>query len=61
MSESEIKWLPLRLNIIPLIDKQARSVLNLYLSTRKEIINGDILSIQKLTAIKQEVFHPPLR
>jgi len=53
--ESEVKWLPLRLNIIPLLDKQARSVLDLYLATRKEILEGDILSIQKLIRIKEEV------
>lgn len=53
--ESEVKWLPLRLNIIPLLDKQVRSVLDLYLATRKEILEGDILSIQKLIRIKEEV------
>jgi hypothetical protein len=53
--DSEIKWLPLRLNILPLIDKQARAVLQLYITTRQEIMNGDILSIRKLIAIKEEV------
>jgi hypothetical protein len=61
MSESEIKWLPLRLNVLPLIDKQAKAVLQLYLATRKEIVDGDILSIQKLITIKQEVLLPPCR
>jgi hypothetical protein len=53
--ESEVKWLPLRLNTIPLLDKQVRSVLDLFLATRKEILEGDILSIQKLIRIKEEV------
>jgi hypothetical protein len=53
--ECEVKWLPLRLNIIPLLDMQARRVLDLFLATRKEILEGDILSIQKLIRIKEEV------
>jgi len=30
----EIKWLPLRLNIIPLIDKQTRQVLSIFLKIK---------------------------
>lgn len=57
--EGEIKWLPLRLNILPLIDRQARAVLQVYLATHREIMEGDILSIQKLVAMKQEVLLSP--
>jgi hypothetical protein len=50
---------PLRLNILPLVDRQARAVLQAYLATHREIMEGDILSIQKLVALKQEVLLSP--
>jgi len=52
----EIKWLPLRLNIIPLIDRQTHSVLSIFLALRKEIAEGDILAVQKLSDLKANVF-----
>jgi hypothetical protein len=51
----QIKWLPLRLNILPLIHKQVKHVLDLFLLTRAEIQEGDILSLEHLKNMRQEV------
>ncbi len=52
---NEFRWLPLRLNILPLIHKQVYQVLDLFLLTRADILEGDILALEGLQLIKKNV------
>jgi hypothetical protein len=51
----EVKWLPLRLNILPLLQKQAQHVLAIFITMLGEINKGDILAISRLTDLKEQV------
>lgn len=51
----EVKWLPLRLNIIPLIDRQTRQVLVVFQQVRDDILQGDILAVQRLQELKETI------
>lgn len=44
-----MKWLPLRNYNIPLIDRQIDCAIELYNETRESIMEGDILSVQKMS------------
>lgn len=53
----EIKWLPLRLNTLPLIDRQVTAVSEIYRFLREEILRGDILAIEHLNLLIQSAQH----
>ena len=44
-----MKWFPLRLDYIPIIDRQARSLGPIVANLKEEIENGDIIAVQKLS------------
>ena len=52
---NEFSWLPLRLNILPLIHKQAHWLHARFLRTRTQILEGDILALQTLLTLRERV------
>jgi hypothetical protein len=55
MEEETVHWIPLRLNNLTIIHMQALAVLDRFLVTRAEILEGDILGLQTLRDIQESV------
>ena len=51
----DLNWMPLRLNVLPVIHQQTQHVLDMFLSTRAQILEGDILGLQTVYDIRDKV------
>ena len=49
---NDFNWLPLRLNILPLLHKQTQKIFDVFLLTKQQVMDGDILSLQTITSIR---------